>query len=234
MAGIGIACIGVVPMQAQRPGSPSKILNGPADTAPPAARSRTGDGIAFDIPAQALDTAIARYFRVTGVQLLYDSALAAGRRSTSVRGRHAAPDALRLLLAGTGLVARYTNTGAATIVAARIETPAPLSLGRVVVRERIGTVSLSRLERLAYYDRVEEQLRARLLADPRTAHRAFRIVVWMRIGADGRIVDLRSKRASRAFETERRVIETLDGVIVARPPIGLAQPLSIVLTGRRP
>ena len=62
------------------------------------ARTQASSGeqrIAFDIPAQPLDAALASYFRATGVQLLYDSALTAGRRSGAVRGNFTPRGALR-------------------------------------------------------------------------------------------------------------------------------------------
>uniref|UniRef100_UPI0019541826 STN domain-containing protein n=2 Tax=Pseudomonadota TaxID=1224 RepID=UPI0019541826 len=71
--------------------------------------------IAFDIPAQPLDAALASYFRATGVQLLYDSALTAGRRSGAVRGNFTPREALRQLLRGTGLIVRYSRANAAIL-----------------------------------------------------------------------------------------------------------------------
>lgn len=192
-------------------------------------------GLAFDIPAQPLDSALARYFRITGVQFLYDSSLTTGRRSTAVQGHHATRQALRILLAGTGLVARYSGASAATIVAAGTDRPThQVSLGRVIVRERIAAPRLPMLDRLAYYNRLEDELRTRLRTDPRTERLIFRIVVGLSVDGDGHILGLRIDRQSRRGDHDRSIVDVLEGMTVSRPPPGLIQPLSIVLTGRRP
>lgn len=70
--------------------------------APAAPASR----IAFDIPAQDLGEALIAFGRVTGQQLVFDPATVAGKRSSALAGSHGTDEALRLLLAGTGLRAR--------------------------------------------------------------------------------------------------------------------------------
>lgn len=96
------------------------------ETTPAAPASR----IAYDIPAQSLGPALKDYAEATGVQVLFEAALAAGRRSAGVEGMLAPDDALLILLTGSGLVSRRTDVDAFTILpmsgaAAAIEASIP-------------------------------------------------------------------------------------------------------------
>lgn len=65
-----------------------------------------GQTYQFEIAAGPLDAALAAYARVTRRQLLYTSALVAGRRSPALWGTLTADEALARLLAGSGIVVR--------------------------------------------------------------------------------------------------------------------------------
>src|SRR5262249_44269590 len=65
--------------------------------------------LAFDIPSQPLESALEQYGDVTGWEVLYNSNLAAARRSSAVRGTFAPDAALKILLKGTSLTARHTS-----------------------------------------------------------------------------------------------------------------------------
>ncbi|MFT3761513.1 MAG: TonB-dependent receptor [Pseudoxanthomonas sp.] len=65
----------------------------------------------YDIPAQPLKSAVLRYSRVSGLQVLLDGADGDAVRSSEVQGEYAADEALRRLLAGTGLVPRPAGEG---------------------------------------------------------------------------------------------------------------------------
>ncbi|WP_196367977.1 STN domain-containing protein, partial [Achromobacter xylosoxidans] len=82
--------------------------------------------IPFDIAAQPLDAALAAYTQATGMAVLVTSRVTAGRQGAAVRGRLAPREALRQLLAGTGLQARYTSASAFTLV----EAAAPAAAAR--------------------------------------------------------------------------------------------------------
>lgn len=68
-------------------------------------------GTTFEIPAQPLLEALRLYVRQSGQQVLFSSEDGAGRISTAVVGRFDNDQALRRLLAGTGLVARRDRIG---------------------------------------------------------------------------------------------------------------------------
>lgn len=191
--------------------------------------------IAFDIPAQPLDSALAQYFQASGVQLLYDSSLTQGRRSAPVRGRYAPREALRQLLTETGLIVRYSRANAAIITtSSATSSEGPLiPLGRVVVRERMGTAMLSPAERLAYYNQLETELQTYLRGDRRTGRLVFGILVELRVNDDGKLSDVRLDRGSGNRRVDLTVIDTLRSAIVSPPPDRLDQPLRIALKGVR-
>lgn len=72
--------------------------------------------IRFTIPARPLADALWEFSRQAGVRVELDTAAAAGAWSQAVDGTYTAPAALRRLLAGTGLVARFTGLEAARVV----------------------------------------------------------------------------------------------------------------------
>ena len=75
----------------------------------------------FDIPVGPLGPALSSFAVVTGHQLLVESHLTAGLDASAVTGPHTAEDALRLLLAGTGLT--FETVDDQTYVLARQTAP---------------------------------------------------------------------------------------------------------------
>lgn len=190
--------------------------------------------VSFDIPSMPLDAALAQYFRTTGVQLLYDATLTTGRRSTVVRGDQAPREALRKLLSGTGLIARYSKANAAIITTRGAPIDGfPVPLGRVIVRERIAGIRLSRVSRMAYYDALEDDLKAYLRRDRRIDRRAFAVAIEVRIDADGRIAKIRIERGTGDTGTDRMLTDILENAWVSKPPDGLVQPLLLALQAKR-
>jgi hypothetical protein len=211
------------------------IGSGALIAAPLPAQNLASDQIlAFDIPAQPLGTALTAYFRASGVQLLYDSSLAQGRRSSPVRGNYTPRQALALLLRGTGLVARYSRGNAAVLApehdATRIDSLVPL--GRVVVRAPSEAPPPSAIQRLQYYTQLEDALQAHLRADRRTSRLTFDLHAAIRISAEGLIESIEI-RDTGADKTALLVAGVLTGKPVVRPPLGISQPLLLRLRGRR-
>lgn len=66
--------------------------------------------VAFDIPAQPLDRALALFARQAGLQLALPPALAQGRSSPALEGLREPADALTLLLRGSGLRGRVDGS----------------------------------------------------------------------------------------------------------------------------
>ncbi|HEX8903813.1 MAG TPA: TonB-dependent receptor plug domain-containing protein, partial [Longimicrobiaceae bacterium] len=109
---IGAGCaLGASPAAAQ-PFSPALL---PDTTQAPAVRDTTA-ALRFDIPALPLADALRRFARTAGVQVEVDARAAVGARSHPVSGVYTAPEALRQLLAGTRLSARFTEGGRALVL----------------------------------------------------------------------------------------------------------------------
>jgi len=86
--------------------------------------------VSFDIPAQALSDALYTYSSVTGIEILVPGEMLLRLRSSRVTGARLPEDALRILLAGTGLVARNTGASAFTLVPDTPDAPAPARIPR--------------------------------------------------------------------------------------------------------
>ena len=81
------------------------------------AANDTTAAIRFNVPAQPLADALRAYSRQAGVRVQLDVSAAAGLRSRAVYGAHTPPEALRILLAGTGLAAQFADGGETALVA---------------------------------------------------------------------------------------------------------------------
>lgn len=80
--------------------------------------------LAFDIPSQPLVSALDAYSAASGVQVLYDTGLASDHRSAPLKGAFTPPEALKTLLAGTGLVGQYTGQNDAAVVVVSVQEAA--------------------------------------------------------------------------------------------------------------
>src|SRR5688572_7497542 len=69
----------------------------------------TTASIRFNIPAQPLSDALRAFSRQAAVRVQLDVSAAVGVRSQAVSGALTAPEALRQLLAGTGLSAQFAD-----------------------------------------------------------------------------------------------------------------------------
>jgi Secretin and TonB N terminus short domain/TonB C terminal len=167
----------------------------------------------FNIPAQALDTALEAYGGVSGRDVLYHSNLAIGRRSNAVLGQLPPDTALAILLEGTGLSARYESSGSYVLQAtpSAADPPLPPNVGR-------------------YYARIQTALRTALCVDNQVRPGTYRVAVRLWIDTEGSV--LRHERLSSAGEPglndaiDRKLRNLRIG---APPPTGLAQPLTIVI-----
>ncbi|WP_455184780.1 TonB-dependent siderophore receptor [Azospirillum palustre] len=75
----------------------------PSDIGRPAVQESAAQEMLLEIPALPLREALTRLGRQTGLQILYNPDLLAGRRSRALSGRMAPADALSILLSGTDL-----------------------------------------------------------------------------------------------------------------------------------
>jgi len=69
----------------------------------------------FSIPAGSLDQALSRFGRQAGIAISVNAALTAGHDTAGLNGNYSIPDALQVLLSGTGLEAVRDATGEYTL-----------------------------------------------------------------------------------------------------------------------
>lgn len=105
----------------------------------------------FDIEAQALATALRAFSEASGTAVLFDNALVADRQTRGLHGEASPRDALRILLAGTGLEARFSSVNAVTVTLQASPTadtaPAPDAEPPPVLDDRAARVLQSAIER---------------------------------------------------------------------------------------
>ncbi|HEX2190860.1 MAG TPA: TonB-dependent siderophore receptor [Longimicrobiaceae bacterium] len=106
-AGIGCALC-AAPSQAQ---APLSALPSAADLVSVPLPADTTSRHRFDVPAQPLTDALRDFARQAEIRVRVDVAAASRLRSRALSGAHTAPEALRRLLEGTGLVARFPDDG---------------------------------------------------------------------------------------------------------------------------
>jgi TonB family protein len=183
-----------------------------------AADAGRGSAIAsFLIPAESLGQALESYARISGREVLYDSALAEGRRSSFVDGEYAPQVALQILLAGTGLWASFKDTDFFVVGLA----PAVRSAGDAAIDRS--------LEQKHYYGILQAGLRtafcgAQVLPD------SGRIAAKLWIGQAGDVLQVKPLDSTGSEQFDRQVETVLRQVkLGAPPPSDFAQPVTIVV-----
>lgn len=176
----------------------------------------------FDIPAQPLADALTAYAGVVGIAALVDRDLVTGRRSAPVKGLLTGPEALQILVAGTGLAIRYTSrsTAVTLVPGASVTGMAPVGSGLGVGRDD---------NYRAYFADVQSTLEQVLCRSPETRPGRYRVGVQLWIGANGAI------RAAHLFgstgdgQRDAVLSKTMEGAVFNPPPASLPQPVTVVL-----
>ena len=130
--------------------------NAPASSGsrPQAKQLAQSGKLRFDIPPQSLPSALSAFREASNLPLQYDAALTQGMNTEGVSGSYTPEQALRILLAGTGLTARFTEAGPVTLERAGASEysasgEGPLQLSNVVVTATRGLGNLGDAPRAA-------------------------------------------------------------------------------------
>lgn len=182
----------------------------------------SGRVAAYDLPAQDLDVALNAYIKISGAQVFYETALTAGRRSAQVRGRLAPAAALRVLLAGTGLVARRVDDDAFSVIAAT----APDAADAPVTPFAQGSHFVTALQ--------ASVLKA-LCASPQTRPGDYRIAFELWVGPAGKVQSSVLVGSTGDAVRDTALIAALQNVAVgAAPPPDMPQPIIMAIAPRSP
>jgi len=173
--------------------------------------------IAFAIAAQPLDQALAQYSLASGLTVLVDSALTAGREAPAVVGTYTPGDALRRLLAGSPLAIRYASPHSFTVVAAPRET-APAR-----------TASGARLRDTPYAAALQGALKRALCKGQGAEPGAYRALVKLWFDKAWRVNQVDWVADTGSAPLNRRLEAALRGVTAGPLPAGMAQPVTVLL-----
>jgi outer membrane biosynthesis protein TonB len=193
-------------------------------TSPQPARADNSARLDFDIPAQPLAAALKRYATHSNRPTLFRSEMVVGRTSSPVRGLHSPEAALRLLLEGTGLVAKNVHGGPADA----------LILKEAVAATHIAHAGTEGVD-TDYGAWVQARVWQALCADPRTVPGTYRSLLRFQVDAEGHIRHPRLLAATGDPDRDSAVLAALQRVRIDRsPPPALAQPLTMVVLPRDP
>lgn len=216
-------------------GTPAATLGQDLPTAAAAEQS-------YDIPAQPLSTALPAFARMSGVDILYENGMAAGRTSAPLRGRMSPQAALRALLRGTGLSARFTEPRAAIVYLTAGPPPRAVSDAAALPELRLDTsevrapVVIGSPDRDIYqrYAQVAlHDVRRLLSEDPDLRGRVFRLQVSLKVDPAGLVERVTLLRGSGDALRDAHIRRTLVGKSVTAPPPGLREPLYFEVTTDR-
>lgn len=191
-----------------------------------------GEAVRFDLPAQPLEISLSVFGRITGHSVLVASSLTAGREAAEVRGDFAPQEALRRMLAGSGLVARYTGSDAFTLVPVPAAPPTR-DLADERMRQRDPAAVAAARAQAGYAGVLQASVtRALCIAQP-DAFGRYRLGLQIWIDPTGLVIEVRLLEGSGLPQRDDAVLAALRAMEMdAPPPSAMAQPVAILLTPR--
>jgi TonB family protein len=180
--------------------------------------------IPFNIPAQPLESALDAYGKISSEQVLYETSLTAGLRSTSVQGVFTPEAALSTLLTGTGLVARYTTMDAYTLMRA----PAPPSPGA-------PSIDADLVKYGPYLGAVQASILKAICETDGARPGAYQATLQFWIDPSGEITDVEVLTTTGDPDRDADILGALQNVTVGEgPPAGMPQPLTMAISPKSP
>ncbi|MQA37658.1 TonB-dependent receptor [Rugamonas aquatica] len=127
-----------MPSLIRRKSSPLLLLLALAFAAPSPSQAAPAAGTEFNIAAQPLGRALNELARQAGMSLLADARLTQGRTSPQLKGSFSVAEALRQLLAGSGLRADIRSDGSIILSAAPQAAAGAVQIGTLSVHGQAG------------------------------------------------------------------------------------------------
>jgi hypothetical protein len=175
--------------------------------------AQTAQPVRFAIASQPLAAALSAYGSASGLDLYYDGELVVGHQSTAVEGWLTMDDALRTLLAGTGLVARVTGPKSLTIGATR-----PVRVADIATQE--------------YFGAIQAQVSRTLCAHAETRPTSADLIIQVWVAPSGEIRHTRILDAADSHVSGDTFRTVLRGLRINAPlPDNLPQPITIAILG---
>lgn len=184
---------------------------------------------AFDIPAQPLEDAIHAFAEASGSQVLYETALTSGRRSTAIKGYFSTGTALRSLLHGTTLQAKETTPEAFTIFAPENRRTTASLPATGMPNRRIDMRKHGEFLGAAQTEIVNMLCRSALT---RPGGYWMRLRIW--IDVSGKLTEATVTESTGDAARDMAIAASLRGLTFLRPPPDIPQPLGIVIAPQDP
>jgi hypothetical protein len=199
----------------------------------------TTQPIDFEIPSQPLANALHAYGRRMGIQVLYESRSATGRRSDAVQGQFTPEEALKRLLARTDLEVRHAGVDAISLVAPVGQDIPPtnplatadLSIGELRVRGPAKSNDLVRFQ--DYSESVRAEIQRALLKNAKTGSGNYRAVLDLWIDPSRTVQKTALLQSTGESARDAAITSTLQGLTIDRPtPADAPQPIRAVVVVR--
>jgi hypothetical protein len=201
-----------------------------------------GQAVSFNIPRQPLAQAIQAYSQTSGVDVFYESRIAAGGISNSVTGDYPPDAALRLLLGGADFSIRFTKPNAVvlSLPTARDDLPPDrvlqgfdfsLDTIRVAADPPPARANEARLQEFGEAVTTDMEAALRKNLKIRSGNYRVQLKLWI----DPSSVVRRVEMAQTTGDPERDAAITglLQGFVVSRvPPPATPQPIRIIVAVR--
>ena len=199
-----------------------------------------GPETTFNIPSEPLAIAIQAFSQASGVEVLYESSITAGRHSAAVEGRYSAQAALMQLLGGAGFSVRFTRANAVvlSVPSAKDDLPATravthFDLSLDTIRVAAGTERPDDTRLREFSETVQSEVEAMLRKDAkiRSGNYRIRVRLWIDPSRTVRHAELAQSTGDQARDV---AIETsLQGFVISRvPPPNTPQPMRVIVSVR--
>ncbi|HDS1038897.1 TPA: hypothetical protein QDZ42_001913 [Stenotrophomonas maltophilia] len=179
----------------------------------------------FDIPSQPLAQALQQFGEHTGLAVLVDTRLLQDRRSAPVTGELLQGEALRQMVAGTGLVPRRVEQGAFTLVAdgERKET--------TQVAQEPAATALPRALAIAprAAGAIQRGLEQALCASVATRPGSYEATVRFQLDRSQRLQQVELLQGTGDGPRDAALVRQLQGVRLPGMPHDLPQPVTVRL-----
>jgi hypothetical protein len=160
------------------------------------------------------------YSTATGIQVVYDGALALGRLSKPVQGPMSPDQALNQLLDGTGLSAVYAAPNVFTLA-----PKSPQQFGK----------QLSIDDYMPYLGIVQGAIEGAFCRQTFIAPGSYHAKLQFWIGPKGRVLSPQLLDFEGDAARERSIVTTLQDLAIDRaPPVGMPQPVVMEISRRSP
>lgn len=199
------------------------IVIGPLDAHPLLANEAAGESessVYFDIPAQPLTTALEAFSAASGYQVLMSSHGTPIRRSEAVQGIFPPKAVLEILIAGAGLIVRFTGEKAVVLLPdARVPST------RGAARPPPGAED-------GYDAALQDAVLGALCRSAVTRPGSYRAALDLWVAASGQIdrAELLSSTGNR--DRDSSIVAALRTASLASPPHLLARRVTVLLTIR--